>query len=88
MWFIRLVKNNNPVTKERSMWFEQHMKEAEKWGVKVHQTYFTLGRYDIVSILEAPDEKTAMRYGLALWPEATSETLVAVSREEVNKWMK
>jgi len=88
MWFIRLVKNKNPTTKERTQWFDQHRKEAEKWGVKFHQTFFTLGRYDVVTIFEAPDEKTAMRWGMSVMDEVASETLVAISREEVESWMK
>jgi len=88
MWFIRLVKNKNPQSKQRTQWFDEKRAEAEKWGVKFHQTFFTLGRYDVVTIFEAPDEKTAMRYGLSVMSEAASETLVAVSREEVSSWMK
>jgi uncharacterized protein with GYD domain len=61
--------------------------EAEKWGVKFHHTFFTLGRYDAVVIMEAPDEKTALKFSFSAAKMATAETLVAVSRDEVNSWM-
>jgi uncharacterized protein with GYD domain len=89
MWFIRLVKLKNPPSKDMNEWLAKVRAEGEKWGVKFHQTYFTLGRYDVVSILEAPDEKTAMRLSMKLQEGVTSaETLVAVSREEVDNWSK
>ena len=86
MWFIRLVKLKNPRSQQQTDWMNKKRAEAEKWGVKFHHTYFTLGMYDVVSILEAPDEKTAMRFGLSVAQEASSQTLVAVSREEVDSW--
>ena len=88
MWFIRFVKTKNPQSKQRTRWFDKKRAEAEKWGVKSHQTFFTLGRYDAVTIFEAPAEKTAMCFWLSVMSEAASETLVAVSREEVSSWMK
>ena len=88
MWFIRLVKLKNPPTKLQRDEVDKKRAEAEKWGVKFHDTFYTLGRYDLVSILEAPDEKTAMRYSVSVGGYGASETLVAVSRDEVSKWTK
>ena len=87
MWFVRLVKLRNPLTKERNEWMRKKRDEAEKWGVKWHMTLFTLGRYDVIAIFEAPDEKTAMKVSMAFAPEAAAETLAAVSRDEVVKWL-
>ena len=88
MWFIRLVKLKNPPSKQQTEWFDQKREEAMKWGVKFHDVFFTLGKYDVVSIFEAPDEKVAMRFAMSIAPEATGQTLVAVARDEVTGWFK
>ena len=38
---------------------------AQKAGVKVKELYWTLGQYDIASIIEAPDEEAATALGLS-----------------------
>ena len=88
MWFVRLVKLRSPLTKEKNQWMNDMRAEAEKWGVKFHMTLFTLGRYDVVAIFEAPDEKVAMRLSMLFAPEVAAETLTAVSRDEVVSWLK
>ena len=60
---------------------EQEVKE----GVKFIGRYWTLGRYDSVRITEAPDEKTAMKALLRFGDPVSTETLVAVPREEAIK---
>ena len=64
--------------------FSITMKELEKQGIKMH-IYWTLGRYDAVSIVEAPNEKDAMKALLPLQDVIDSETMVAVPREEAIK---
>ncbi len=88
MWFIRLVKLKSPPSKESIAQVDKLRAEGEKWGVKYHQTFFTLGEFDVVSIIEAPDEKTALRFSMMTSELGTARTLVAVSREEVDRWMK
>jgi uncharacterized protein with GYD domain len=89
MWFIRLVRMKDPPTKESMDAVNKVETEAAQWGVKFHWTFFTLGRYDVVNIFEAPDMKTAMRVGIAMSPWTRgSETLEAVSRDEVDSWVK
>jgi uncharacterized protein with GYD domain len=39
---------------------------AKTFGVTVKEIFWTQGRYDIVTILEAPDEASAMTLGLSL----------------------
>ncbi len=89
MWFITLVKFRRKPTKEDSEKMNSYWMEAEKWGVKRHQAFWTLGRYDAVFISEAPDEKTAMKF--AMWSPTdlgATETMVAVGRDEVVSWLK
>ncbi len=88
MWFIRLVKQKEPPTKESNAKMSEMRAEAEKWGIKFHQTFYTLGSVDLVNIFEAPDEATALRYSMAVAPwTRRAETLVAFSREQVDEWV-
>jgi len=62
MFFITLVKwKESPAKQKESV--EQYTKTMEalkKQGIKM-QTYWTLGRYNGVTIMEAPSEKDAMK---------------------------
>jgi len=58
---------------------------AKKEGIKFLGFYWTLGRYDTVVIMEAPDEKTAMKANLSVSDLVSTETMVAVPIEEAIK---
>ena len=64
--------------------FTKTLAELEKQGIKM-RIYWTLGRYDAVSIIEAPTEKDAMKILLPFVDILDSETMVAVPREEAIK---
>ncbi len=64
--------------------FTKTLEELEKQGIKM-RVYWTLGRYDAVSIVEAPTEKDLMKILLPLQDVVDTETLVAVPREEAIK---
>jgi len=85
MIFISLAKWRRKPTKEMvaqsGKLFEQMVKE----GGKIIGQYWTLGRYDAVVITEGKDEKTAMKSLLRWGDFVSTETLVAVTREEAIK---
>ncbi len=54
-------------------------------GVKIIGTYWTLGRYDAVWVYEANNEKDAIKIFIDMGDVASTETLVAISREEAMK---
>ena len=58
---------------------------AEKLGVKMKGIYWTVGRYDAVAIVEAPDDETAtaVLLGLGALGNVRTETLRAFSAEEM-----
>jgi len=58
---------------------------ASEPKVKVLAFYWTLGRYDTVLIVEAPNEKTVMKMLLQAGEFAATETMVAIPREEAIK---
>ena len=84
MIFISLIKFRQKPTKEMIAENLKLIEKEKKEGVKYLGMYWTLGRYDAVYILEAKDEKTAMKFGLRR-ESISSETLVAVPAEEARK---
>ncbi len=61
--------------------------ENEKRGFKVVGTYWTQGRYDIVSIVDAPSEDAMLAglFNIAQTGNVHSETLRAHSEAEMEK---
>ena len=55
-------------------------KEVEQMGVKVLSQYATLGQYDFVTVVEAPDEQTMAKVSVELGSRGTmtSQTLAAI----------
>ncbi len=58
---------------------------TEREGIRIIGFYWTLGRYDTVVIMEAADEKAAMKANIMVGDIVATETMVAVSREEAIK---
>ena len=85
MIFITLAKFRSKPTKEMMAQSQKLFEQMAKEGGKVVGMYWTLGRYDTVVVTEGKDEKAAMK-SLLRWGDIIStETLVAVSREEAVK---
>ena len=59
-------------------------KEVEQLGVKVVSQWATLGEYDFVSVVEAPDERTMAKLSIEMGSRGTvmNETLTAIDAEE------
>jgi len=59
---------------------------AKKFGANMTQIYWTLGHYDLVAIIEAPDDKSATGFALAIGAAGNvrTETLRAFTKEEMN----
>ncbi len=55
---------------------------AKKEGIRILSFYWTLGRYDTVVTMEAPDEKAAMKMNLMVSDFVSTQTMVALPREE------
>ena len=88
MFFITLTKWKEAISREkygaRIDQFSETLKELKKKGIKI-RIYWTLGRYDAVSIMEAPSEKEAMKFLLPFQDIIEAETMVAIPREEAVK---
>jgi uncharacterized protein with GYD domain len=70
---VQTVKNNPQRIREVNT-------EVEQLGATVKQQWSVLGRFDFVSIVEAPDESTMARVSLELGSRGTGrfETLSAI----------
>lgn len=85
MIFISLTKARKRLYKETIEESNKIIGKAAKFGVKVLKIYWVLGRYDTVLIYNAPDEKAAMKFALSAGDLVSTETLVAVTREDAIK---
>jgi uncharacterized protein with GYD domain len=58
----------------------------EKYGVRLGQSYWTIGSYDVVSVFEAPDDESVSAFLLELGSvgNVRSTTLRAYDREEMS----
>jgi uncharacterized protein with GYD domain len=57
---------------------------AEQMGGRFKETYWTLGSYDVVAVIEAPDDETATAFALASGAQGNirTTTLRAFDRDE------
>jgi len=74
---VQTVKNNPARIREVN-------KEIESLGASVKAQWATLGRYDFVNVVEAPDEKTMARVSMELGSRGTAryESLTAIPIDE------
>jgi uncharacterized protein with GYD domain len=86
----RLTPEGRTTIKERPERLKEVNKEIEKMGAKVTKQYALLGKYDFLSILDAPDNETVTRVMVELGSRGTLETttLVAVPIEKFLKALK
>ena len=70
---VQTIKNNPSRIREVN-------KEIEQLGATVTSQWATLGRYDLVNVVEAPDEATMARVSVEMGSRGTGsyETLVAI----------
>ena len=62
-------------------------KSFEKAGLRLKDTYLTMGRYDLVCMIDAPDDEAFARAMLSLGSQGNvqSETLKAFSEDQYRK---
>jgi uncharacterized protein with GYD domain len=70
---VQTIKNNPARIREVN-------REVEQLGATVKAQWATLGRFDFVNVLEAPDEETIARVSMELGSRGTGryETLTAI----------
>jgi uncharacterized protein with GYD domain len=77
---VKTIKNNPSRVQEVN-------KEMEQLGVKVLDQWATLGQYDFISVVEAPDEGTMAKVSVELGSRGTTsnQTLAAIPAEDFTK---
>jgi uncharacterized protein with GYD domain len=83
----RLTSNGVKTIKDNPGRVQEVNKEVEQLGVKVVNQWVTLGEYDFVSVVEAPDETTMAKVSIELGSRGTTtnETLSAIPAAEFTK---
>ena len=64
---------------------QESQAESERRGFKVHGVYWTQGQYDVVVVLDAPDEESMLAglFNIAEAGNVRSETLRAFTADEI-----
>ena len=83
----RLTPNGVKTIKDNPGRVQEVNKEVEQLGVKVVNQWVTLGEYDFVSVVEAPDETTMAKVSIELGSRGTTtnETMAAIPAAEFTK---
>jgi uncharacterized protein with GYD domain len=60
---------------------------AKRFGASMREFFWTIGRYDVVLIIEAPNDEAAMAFALSAGKlgNVRSETLRAFSQTEISQ---
>ena len=82
-WTDQGIRNVKETTKRAKSFREM----AEKMKVKVREILWTMGRFDLVLLIDAPDDETISRLalGLGMGGNAKTETLKAFSAQEMDQ---
>jgi uncharacterized protein with GYD domain len=80
----KLTSNGVKTLKDNPARVHEVNKEVEQLGVKVLNQWATLGEYDFVSVVEAPDELTMAKLSVELGSRGTTsnETMAAMTAQE------
>ncbi len=82
MIFVSLGKMRKKPEKTLTTDATERMEEFKQKGIKILNWYWTLGRYDVVVVFEAPNEKEALKFNLGFADIVATETMIAIQRQE------
>jgi uncharacterized protein with GYD domain len=83
----RLTPDGVKTVKDNPARVQEVNKEVEQLGVTVKEQWATLGQYDFVTIIEAPDDQTMAKVSVELGSRGTmsSQTLAALPSADLAK---
>jgi uncharacterized protein with GYD domain len=83
----RLTSDGVKTVKDNPSRVQEVNKEVEQLGIKVLSQWATLGEYDFVTVVEAPDEKAMAKLSVEMGSRGTvmNETMTAIDAEEFTK---
>lgn len=82
MIFVNLGKFRKTPDKKEIGDTAKIMADWKAKGINILNWYWTLGRFDTVVVFEAESEKEAMKLSIEISEWVTTETLVAIPRQE------
>jgi uncharacterized protein with GYD domain len=85
MIFVTLWRFRQKATREMLAESVKLAEQLPKEGIKILDNYWTLGSYDLITVAEAKDEKAFMKALLRYGDVFSTQTLVAVSRQDAIK---
>jgi len=87
---VKLTEQGMRSVKETTQRAKNFREMAELAGLKVRELLWTMGRYDLVLVVDAPDDKTMSRVALRLGMlgNAKTETLKAFSAQDMDEILK
>ena len=85
-WTDQGIRNVKETTKRAKSFKEM----AEKKGVKVKEILWTMGRFDLVLVIDAPNDETisSLTLALSMSGNVKQETLKAFSAQEMDQILK
>jgi uncharacterized protein with GYD domain len=80
----RLTPDGVKTVKDNPARVQEVNREVEQLGVKVLNQWATLGEYDFVSVVEAPDEKAMAKLSVEMGSRGTvqNQTMTAIDVED------
>ena len=90
IWLVNWTDQGIRNVKETTNRAKSFKEMAEKMGVNVKEILWTMGRYDLVLVLDAPNDETISRLalGLGMGGNAKTETLKAFSAQAMDQILK
>jgi len=90
VWLVKFTDQGIRNVKETTKRAKSFKEMAEKKGVKVKEILWTMGRYDLVLVIDAPDDETISRLtlGLGMSGNVKTETLKSFTAQEMDQILK
>jgi uncharacterized protein with GYD domain len=90
VWLVKWTDQGIRNVKETTKRAKSFKEMAEKNKVKVREILWTMGRYDLVLLIDAPDDETISRLtlGLGMSGNVKTETLKSFSAQEIDQILK
>ena len=90
IWLVKFTDQGIRNVKETTKRAKSFKEMAEKKGVKVKEILWTMGRFDLVLVIDAPNDETisSLTLGLGMSGNVKTETLKAFSAQEMDQILK
>jgi uncharacterized protein with GYD domain len=87
VWLVNWTDQGIRSVKETTKRAKAFKENAEKMGVTIKEILWTMGRYDLVLVINAPNDETIrlLAMGLGMGGNARTETLKAISAHEMDQ---